>query len=67
MKINLKPIETAPVGTEILLVWKDLDHFENGTKYDDGDGENPVYFVLFDGDSMHFPPTHWAELPEFTY
>ena len=60
MKI-LKPLDTAPLEQDIVLVWKDIKHLENGKLYKDG---NFIYHVLFDGDSLHSQPTHWCELPE---
>lgn len=63
--MQLHKIETAPIGKEVLLYWKDLGHFEDGRIYDDGDSESGRYHVLFDGESLNVMPTHWAEIPKF--
>ena len=57
----MQPIVTAPIGKDIVLIWKDIKHLENGVLYKDGDF---VYHVLFDGDSLYSQPSHWCELPE---
>ena len=65
--MELYNIDSAPIGKEIILYWKELDHFENEAVYDDGDSETGIYHVLFDGESMNYMPTHWAELPKFEF
>lgn len=44
-------------GEQVLLLWKHLDHMENG-QLDEGQ------YILFDGESMSSHPTHWMPLPE---
>lgn len=65
--MELKPIATVPIDREVLLFWKNSGHIENGTVYDDGESEDGRYHVLFDGESLNVMPTHWAELPKFTF
>ena len=62
-----KPIDTAPLDTDIILYWRHIDHIENGKIFNDGDSEDGIYHVLFDGDSLYEMPSHWMpmmELPE---
>lgn len=57
---NLKRISSVPIGTKVLLYWKDTEHIEDGTVYIN---ENGAYHVLYDGESMPIMPSHWCELP----
>ena len=45
---------------EIILFWKNLNHFENGTVF-----KTDTHFghVLFDGEALSSVPTHWAPMP----
>ena len=64
--MKLHKIETAPIGEEVLLYWKSLNHFEDGRVYNDGfENDAGLYHVLFDGYSLNVMPTHWAYKPEF--
>ena len=61
--ITLHKIDSVPLNEEVLLYWNEINHFENGTMYEDY-GE--PYHVLFDGESMYMEPSHWTPLPSFT-
>ena len=59
---EFRPINELPEpGSKVLLYYAGVDHYEDATVYDDGDGR---YAVLFDGDMLIYDPTHWMPLPE---
>jgi hypothetical protein len=62
---QLKPIGSVPIRKRVLLYWQESQHFEDGIVYDDGDSEDGIYHVLFDGESSNSMPSHWMELPAF--
>ena len=59
----LRPISEAPTNKRLLLYWETLDHYEDGTIYNNDDVPGETYTVLFDGESLNIPPTHWMEIP----
>ena len=63
----LQPIKTVPINKRVLLYWDILDHYEDGTIYENEDVPGEIYAVLFDGESLNTQPTHWIKLPYAKY
>lgn len=65
--MELYTIDSAPIGKEILLYWKELAHFEEGSLYKyTCNGEEGIDYIVLGEDNDSFP-THWAELPKFEF
>lgn len=62
--MKAEPIQTAPIDKNIVLIWKDSGHFEDGRIFLDPDFPDERYHVLFDGERLNCEPTHWSEIPE---
>lgn len=58
-----QPIETVPIQTKVLILFKNSGHVEDAyfSPCEDGEG---VYYTLFDGETMNDFPTHWMPFLE---
>lgn len=61
-----QPIETAPRdGTDVLLVWRDVDCMIVAHWEPEYDGPNPYHWEALEGDRYLADAfSHWAPLPE---
>lgn len=59
-----KPIEYVPLEKEVLLYWKHLDHFEKGFV---SSVAARRYWLSIDGDYITTFPTHFTEVPCYTF